>query len=121
MRGVTAASRSATVGLRVSGSTSQKTERAPERATALAAPTKLIEGMRTSSPGPTPSSSTARNSPEVAELTKIICSAGTPMWAANPASKASVRSPCPSHCEAKTSATASSSSAPRVGRKMLIT
>ena len=73
VRGVTAASIFAGSMHHVSGSTSTSTGRAPARITTLAVTTMVKSGMITSSPGPTPSTSSARCSPVVPLLHAIPC------------------------------------------------
>src|SRR5690606_1786884 len=86
---------SATVGLSVASSTSQKTGRAPRAAIAWAAATKLTVGSTTSSPGPRPSSSTAMNVADEHEFVAVTCSRATPRWRAKAASNSAVRAPRP--------------------------
>src|SRR5690606_9960435 len=112
---------SATVGLSVASSTSQKTGRAPRAAIAWAAATKLTVGSTTSSPGPRPSSSTAMNVADEHEFVAVTCSRATPRWRAKAASNSAVRAPRPTQLLSKTSRTAASSRSPSDGCTTLIT
>ena len=75
----------------VSGSTSQKTGRAPAAATASAAATNDSAGVTTASPAPIPSARSASSSASDPEATPTACA--TPERAASHRSKASTRGP----------------------------
>ena len=68
VRAVTAAAAASRSTLRVAGSTSTKTARAPTRSITFALAKKLCAGVTTSSPGPTPRSSRATSMAPVAEV-----------------------------------------------------
>ena len=85
--GVIAAARRSRSMLRVDGSMSTKTTRAPTCKITLEVATHVIGVVMTSSPGPMPSASSARCSPAVAELTAIACRPGSPASCARKAAK----------------------------------
>ena len=89
----------------LSGSTSQKTGVAPRYREALAVAHHVKLGTITSSPGPTPSTKSAKKSEDVHELTVTI--SGAPIYSDNSLSKLSVSSPIPTQPERITLATAS--------------
>ena len=113
VRSPTAAAAAAGSRLRVSGSTSQKTGRAPSYSRQLAEATKLKGLVRTSSPAPHPCSRTPRCSAAVPLETATASS--TPSQAANSRSKRSPIGPSESRPERSTSTTSSSSRAPSSG------
>src|SRR5205823_11834239 len=100
----------------LSGRTSQNTGVAPAATTACAQPTNVSEGTTTSSPGDTPSVTSAACSAAVPEETATTCPA--PTSSASLDSNSLVRFPIPSQRDSSTRRTASASASPTAGRKV---
>ncbi len=97
----------------VPGTESTSTGVAPACSTALAEATKVIAGTSTSSPGPIPSTSIARNSAAVHDETQRQW--GTPIYSASIASNRCTFGPVPTHPERSESTTSAISSSPITG------
>ncbi len=99
--------------LRSPSRTSQKTGVAPQCSITLAVAGQVIGLVITSSPGPTPSASSARWSAAVPEVTASTCSASR--YAAMRSSSSAARGPVVSQPERSVSTTAAISSSPIAG------
>ena len=113
VRSVTSAGISAGSMLRSPSRTSQKTGVAPQCSITLAVAGHVIGLVITSSPGPTPTASSARWSAAVPEVTASTCSASR--YAAMRSSSSAARGPVVSQPERSVSTTAAISSSPIAG------
>src|SRR5205085_5931978 len=113
VRSVTASATRAGSTFRSESRTSAKTGFAPAWTITFAVAGQVIGLVITSSPGPTPSASSARWSAAVPDESATTCRA--PRYAAKRSSSSAVRGPVVSQPERSVSATASTSSSPIAG------
>ena len=118
--GVMTFSMSSARALSVRGSTSQSTIFAPAAHTALPAPTKLMVGRMTSSPGLMLKRYMEENRPSLQQFVDSTCSRVVLRPSAYFSSNSATRGPFPIQFEAKVFSRASSSSRPNVGCMTLI-